>query len=137
MKKIILSILLSVIFIMALTSCMKNNGNVDNVKINEVSSTLYSKEDIDNAIQTIKNEFKEEWDGCTLKEIGYIGDEKNNTYIDWAKRNNKEEVIVLISNFETDSSVNNGLNPNDEYEDWTWILVRNRNENWKHVDHGY
>ena len=100
--------------IIGLTGCKKNDGNIENVKINEVSSTIYSKKDIDSAIQIIKNEFKSKWGGCTLKEIGYIGDEKNNAYIDWAKRNNKDEVIVLISNFKTDSSVDNGLNPNNE-----------------------
>ena len=70
--------------------------------------------------------------------IGYIGDEKNGDYIDWAKRNNKTDVIVLVSKFKVDSHGGDGsLNFNSEYDEWEWILVKNKDEEWKHVDHGY
>ena len=29
------------------------------------------------------------------------------------------------------------LNPNSTYKDWIWLLVRNKQGEWKHVDHGY
>ena len=49
-----------------------------------------------------------------------------------------DEVIVLISSFDVDSSGGDGsLNPNSTYTRWSWILVRNKNGKWKHVDHGY
>ena len=57
---------------------------------------------------------------------------------DWADRNNADEVIVLLSSFDVDSSGGDGsLNPNSTYNDWKWILVRTNGGQWQHVDHGY
>lgn len=113
-------------------------GDVSKVNIINKESEFYSKEEITEAIDVILNDFKESCKGCTLKEISYIGDDENNNYIDWSDRNNKEEVIVLISTFSTsETTTEQGLNANDLYQDWNWILVRNKNEKWIHVDHGY
>ena len=88
--------------------------------------------------KTRLEEFKENYNGCSLLEIRYIGDEKNNDYIDWATRHNKSEVIVFISNFKVGPNARDGvLNPNSEYDGYSWILVRNENENWIYVDGGY
>ena len=115
----------------------KINYDLSKVNIISTNSEIYSEDDINDSIKTTLKFFNKNFKGCNLLSIGYIGDEKNNDYIDWARKYNKDEVIVLISNFETDSFVNGGLNPNYKYEDWIWILVRNKNEKWKHVDHGY
>ncbi len=137
MKKIIVTIFLCGALFIGITSC-KNMGNVTNVKIKEVSSEIYSKEEIENAIHIIINDFKDDWGGCTLNEIYYIGDIKNNDFIDWARRNNKEEVIVLTSSFTVSSyAKDKSLNLNSEYNNWNWILIRNKNESWQHIDHGY
>lgn len=113
-------------------------GDVSNVKIIRVESEIYSNEEINSAIDVILEEFKGNYNGCSLLEIKYIGDEKNNDYIDWATRHNKSEVIVFISNFKVGPNAGDGvLNPNSEYEGYSWILVRNENENWIHVDGGY
>ena len=114
------------------------SGDVSNVKIISMESEIYSTEEINNAIDVILEEFEENYNGCSLLEIEYIGDENNDVYRDWAIRNNKSEVIVFISNFKVDSNGGNGvLNPNSEYDGYNWILARNENENWKYVDGGY
>ncbi len=114
------------------------DGDVSNVKIIPIESEIYSNEEINSAIDVILKEFKENYNGCSLLEIKYIGDEKNNDYIDWTTRHNKSEVIVFISNFKVGPNAGDGvLNPNSEYEGYSWILVRNENENWIHVDGGY
>ena len=114
------------------------SGDVSNVKIISMESEIYSTEEINNAIDVILEEFEENYNGCSLLEIEYIGDENNDVYRDWAIRNNKSEVIVFISNFKVDSNGGNGvLNPNSEYDGYSWILVRNENENWIYVDGGY
>jgi len=137
MRKILIIILCGFI-ILSTTGCKTSGGNISNVKIKDVESTKYSKEDIYAAIDTIIKEFEKDWDGCTLKEIYYAGDETSSNHQDWAKRNNKKETIVLLSTFEVDSSGGDqSLNPNETYNNWNWILVRNKGENWIHVDHGY
>lgn len=134
MKKIII-FLVSVVMIINLSAC---GGNVKNVKVIDVESEIYTSDDINSAIKTIVKEFDKDWKGCTLKEIYYAGDETSKNYQDWADRNNADEVIVLLSSFDVDSSGGNGsLNPNSTYDGWNWILVRNRGGQWKHVDHGY
>ncbi len=137
MKKIIVTIALSCFLLIGLAGC-KNMGNVTNVKIKEVGSEIYSKEEIEDAIHIIINDFKENWEGCTLNEIYYIGDERNYDFIEWATRNNKEEVIVLTSHFTVSSyAKDKSLNLNSEYTNWNWILIRDKNESWQHIDHGY
>ena len=106
---------------------MKNNYGY-NIRIQDIAA----------AIDTIKKEFKSNWNGCTLTEIYYAGDDSSKDHQDWADRNNADEVIVLLSSFDIDSSGGDGsLNPNSTYNDWKWILVRTNGGQWQHVDHGY
>ena len=138
MKKTIIMIVLYSFLLIGLVGCKNVLGNVTNVKLKVVSSEVYAQEEIENAINIIKNDFKENWGGCTLNEISYVGDERNDDFIEWAIRNNKEEVIVLTSNFYVGSYAEDiSLNLNSEYNNWNWILVRNKNENWQHIDHGF
>jgi len=110
---------------------------VSNVKTKYVASEVYTQEDIQSAIDVIKKDFELEFNGCTLTEIYYAGDEISEDFIDWADRNNEEEVLVLLSSFDTASSAEDGFNSNSTYDNWNWILVRSDGGEWKHVDHGY
>ena len=133
-KKII-TFLVSMVMIISLGAC---GGNVKNINVIDVESEIYTSDDINSAVETIAKEFDKRWKGCTLKEIYYAGDETSKNFQDWADRNNADEVIVLLSSFDVDSSGGNGsLNPNSTYDGWNWILVRNTGGQWKHVDHGY
>ncbi len=141
MKKKILITIICVIFI-AMTSFilylkLSHKGDISNVNIIANSSQIYSKKEIDDAINVILHFFRQNFNGCILEQITYIGDDYNKDYQDWAERNNKEEVIVLVSNFKTNSYCSETLNHNSEYKNWNWILVKNKDENWEHVDHGY
>ncbi|MDE5605005.1 MAG: hypothetical protein K2I73_05430 [Eubacterium sp.] len=133
MKKIF-CLLLCCLMIVCFSAC---SGNIKDVKIKTVESNIYSQEDIDDAIHTIMREFHQDWSGCKLTEIYYAGDEyEDNQFL--AERYNADEAIVLLSSFDVDSSGGDGsLNPNSTYDNWNWILVRNKGEKWKHVDHGY
>lgn len=135
MKKLI-SVILCVLLLFSLCAC-NGEKNVD-VKVPFMESEIYSQEDISLAISTITEEFKKEWNGCTLTEIYYAGDDVSAEYQDWADRHNADEVIVLLSSFDVDSSGGDGsLNSNSTYDNWNWILVRTAGGEWKHVDHGY
>ena len=129
-------VVLLCMMVIGLCAC---GGSIKNVKTREVVSEVYSQEDISSAIEVIKSEFKSsDWSGCTLTEIYYAGDDTSKDYKDWADRNDADEVIVLLSSFDVDSSGGDGsLNPNSTYDGWNWILVRNAGGKWKHVDHGY
>ena len=134
MKKIVCIILCSLL-VFSLSAC---GGDISRVNTHNVNSEIYSQEDINAAIDTIKKEFMMNWGGCTLTEIYYAGDDSSKDHQDLADRNNADEVIVLLSSFDVDSSGGDGsLNPNSTYSDWSWILVRTNGGKWQHVDHGY
>ena len=134
MKKVAFAV---ICFLLAVCLCACG-GHVKDVKTHEVESTLFSQDEIRSAIDVIENEFRRDWKGCTLTEIYYAGDETTAAYQAWADRNNADEVIVLLSSFDVDSSGGDGsLNPNSTYDNWIWILVRSDGGQWKHVDHGY
>ena len=134
MKKIVCIILCSLL-VFSLSAC---GGDISRVNTHNVNSEIYSQEDINAAIDTIKKEFMMNWGGGTLTEIYYAGDDSSKDHQDWADRNNADEVIVLLSSFDVDSSGGDGsLNPNSTYSDWSWILVRTNGGKWQHVDHGY
>ena len=63
--------------ILNLTACC---GNINNVKILEWESQVYSKEEIESAIKVAAEYFKKGFSGCTLTSITYAGDEKISDY---------------------------------------------------------
>lgn len=134
MNKIVYAVL-CILSALCLCAC---GGSVSEVKIQRTESDLYSQDDINSAVDSIKKEFRRNWNGCTLREIRYAGDEITENYLDWLERNDADEVIVLLSSFDVDSSGGDGsLDPDSTYDDWEWILVRSNGEKWKYVDHGY
>ena len=138
MKKVLLGLLIIILLFVEYVVVFNKKGDVSKVNIISNESKLYSNNDIDSAIDTTIKYFQKYFKGCSLLEIEYIGDEKNNDYLAWATRNNKEEVIVLISSFKVGLFGGDGsLNPNSKYENWNWILVRDKDGKWEHVDHGY
>lgn len=132
--KRMLTLFVMTAFYVLLCAC----GDVSNVKITPVESNIFSQEDIAAAENTIINEFKTNWSGCTLKELRYAGDDWSVEFQNWENIYDADEAIVLLSSFEVDSSGGDGsLNPNSTYTDWNWILVRNKGGQWEHKDHGY
>lgn len=134
MKKYICAI---VCVLLAITLCACGRVASD-LKTKEVDSQIYSQDEIESAIDVIKKEFIMQWSGCTLTEIYYAGDDWSEDYQEFADRNNADEVIVLLSSFDVDSSGGDGsLSPDSTYNNWNWILVRTDGGQWVHVDHGY
>lgn len=113
-------------------------GNIENVYIINVNSTIYTKAEIDMAIEETMEYFKLNYNGCTLKEIRYAGDGYKEEMEKLAEHYGAEEAIILLSSFEADASDRDGsLNSNITYTDWKWVLIKDHHGKWKHVDHGY
>lgn len=134
MTKRILSFILCAVMLLTLCAC----GDVSHAATHEVESELYTQDDIKSAINVTKRQFRRNWNGCTLTEIYYAGDEVSEKHQEWADRNGLDEVIVLISSFNVDSSGGDGsLNPNSTYKNWMWILGRSKGGQWQPLDRGY
>ena len=134
MKKMI-ALVLALVCVFSLVAC---GGNAKNVKITDYSSEIYTDAEIKSAINVAINYFEKNFEGCTLTEITYLGDDKLDDWQEFAERNNADDVIVLVSTFEVGASGGDGsLNPNSTYTNWKWILVRIDGGKWMHIDHGY
>lgn len=143
MKKIIISICL-ILLVFSLVSC-KQAGKTDNVVVSIGESHKFSEIEIKNAVNCVKEKFKD-FEGCNLTKLWY-DEEKSNKFIEGYMSNGRgsdngvkaENVIVLLSDFDVDSSGGDGsLNPNSTYSDWNWILIRDsKTENWRVDDWGY
>lgn len=131
-----LCLVIAVVSAMILCACGK--GEDSHINVIACKSDIYTEDDIEAAISVTEEYFEENFKGCTLTEIGYAGDDVSAAYQDWADRHEADEVIVLLSSFDVDSSGGDGsLNPNSTYDNWNWILVRTAGGKWQHVDHGY
>ena len=132
------NLLISLFLSLAITAG-GNGGDISQAEIMPWEpSVIYTEEEILEAIGVAEAYFAEEFQGCTLREITYVGDDHADDFVEWAEAYEADEAIVLISVFDVDVFGGDpSLNPNDTYEDWEWILVRNDDGIWQHVTHGY
>lgn len=134
MKKLV-TLLLAVLLVLSLTGCSRISSSVE---ITCDTSRHYSTAEIHDAMDVVKTYFRRHFDGCTMTALGYIGDEKKAYMDSFAKQYGVDEVIVLVSEFETGPFGGDGsLNPNDTYGNYKWILLREKDGGWSHADHGY
>ena len=125
---------------------IRNLGaDTTNIKIDYGISSIYTKAEMDAAIELIKKEFST-WDGCELHSISYSTDEEcNESNIAWmnemGKATDAEETftqcIMFKSNFHSPLNGGSGFNPDEEYTDWQWWLARSEGGQWKLMTYGY
>ena len=134
MRKLI-ALISTIICVLSIVAC---DGNAPKVKITDYSSEIYTDAEIKSAIDVTIDYFNLFFEGCTLTEITYLGDDELDNWQEFAEKNNADDVIVLVSSFEVDASGGDGsLIPNSTYTNWKWTLVRTDGGKWKHVSHGY
>ena len=143
MKKFI-SCLTVILVLLSFAAC-QNTGKTEYVAVEVGKSAKFSEAEINNAIKQIKVKFKD-FKGCTLKKLWYDED-TSNSMIDGYLKNGKgsvngakaENVIILLSDFDVDSSGGDGsLEPNSTYSSWNWILIRDSETgSWIVDDWGY
>lgn len=75
MKKII-TVTLCIVLVLLFAGCGKN-GDTSKVEIDYGASSIYSKEEIDSAIEIIKKQFAL-FEGCELHRLSYMTDEECN-----------------------------------------------------------
>jgi len=129
-----------------ISASVTKNGRVENVEITIGTSYRFSIEEIEEAINRIKEKFTAEFKGCELLQLWYEVEGLDH-YIERYMRSgrgsrngvNRENVIVLFSNYKADSSHAGGpFSQNTIYKDWSWILIRDgKKDPWRVDDWGY
>ena len=117
------------------------------VTIDYGTSTLYTKADMDAAIQLIRQEF-DTWKGCELHSIRYLSDDScNDKNLSWmnelaAARGQDAtftQCIFFESSFHSPKKGEDAgaWNPDEEYTGWQWCLARTEGGPWKLMTWGY
>ena len=135
--------LLLIICIFSLTGC--TNKAISEVNIDYGTSSIYTEDEMNDAIELIKKEFNT-WDGCKLHSISYsTDDECSESNIEWLNKieranDNKEtftQCIMFTSNFHSPKEGGGAWNADTEYTDWQWWLARSNGGKWKLMTWGY
>lgn len=116
------------------------------VEIDYGKSELYTEEEIDAAIEVIHQEF-DTWEGCTLKEIRFAGDEVNTKEnVRWLNEIAKEkpdgdytQCIEFTTDFHSPekSEEASAWEPDTDYTDYQWWLGRADGSDWTLITWGY
>lgn len=118
-----------------------NRGNVSNVNRVVGSSALYSESSINEAFDVIEKKFAKDFKGCTLTELRYDEDVENrfSEEIENYHKENNQELIVVLSTFDTDEKGGDGeFNPDDTYTNWKWYLMKTADKKeWEIINWGY
>ena len=141
MKKTIAAVLC---FAMALLFIGYGKSYISKVKIDYGTSSVYSKEDMDAAIDVIRKQFSS-FAGCELHSLSYMSDEECNNAdnIEWMndlRPDDNGEVftqcIAFDSSFRSPKKGGGAWEANEEYT-WSWWLARSEGGEWKLMTWGY
>ena len=144
MKKKSISVICAVLVISGVATVLVltgNRGNVSNVNRVVGYSALYGENSINEAFDVIEKKFAKDFEGCTLTELRYDKDVEYRfaEAIEKYHKENNQELIVVLSTFDTDEKGGDGgFNPNDTYDNWQWYLVKTTDKkSWEIVNWGY
>lgn len=105
-------------------------GDVSIYRTHEVASELFTQEEISDAIIAVEDYFFMNYEGATLIELYYAGDERSSL--------DGQGTLVLISTFDTDDRGVDGSFPqNATIPEWSWALMKNADGYWEVVNYGY
>lgn len=137
MKRIIAFTLVLLTAAMLLCGCQAG-GNVNHVHKTVGESTVYTKAEIEDAMDIVIRHFRQYFEGCTLIHLAFYEDTYNQYSNRWAEQYDADEAIILVSSFEVGpEGGDGGLNPNDTYQGWQWILTRTKGGRWTLQTWGY
>ena len=131
--KVLLSLMLCLLL---LTAC--GGGDVRGAGRQMGESAPFSRAEIAHAMDQVEDHFRKEFDGCKLLNLRYDEEKTRAEAEEWAAQYGADEAIVLLSDFEVDSSGGDGsLNPDSTYRNWKWVLTRNEKGAWELKTWGY
>ena len=120
-----------VFLILLLLQGCSNGGDVSKIQIDYGQSSIYSREDMDSAIQKIKEEFKT-WKGAKLLSVSYTDDKRAEEELSYCS-----ECIVVESVDHSPKKDSGAGNPDQDYTGWQWYLARSGKEDWELLTWGY
>ncbi|MBO4897594.1 MAG: hypothetical protein J5590_04790 [Clostridia bacterium] len=114
----------------------ENLSNSSEVVIDYGKSDVFSKEDMDEAINIINGKFAK-WRDCDVHSIRFGGDDKNiEDNVEWAndciQGQNFTEVMEFETDFHSPTEVSGEWGDSDtEYDDYQWWFARPEDGKWQ------
>ena len=127
--------------VLLLAAVLSACGGRADVSVDYGTSSIYSKEDMEEAISVIKDEFGR-WEGCELHTIEYDTDDCNSAEnIQWMndlnEGQNYTQCIAFLSNFHSPKAGGGAWDADREYKNWQWWLARSDGGKWDLLTWGY
>lgn len=111
--------------------------NVSNVKLNINESSVYSEDDILDAVSEIKKDFRKNF-GSRSKLLKLSYDDTYNEFTSDGVDKKYKQIIVIKSEFYYDSKDEGGLESSKTYTNYNWTLARESdNDKWVVQDRGF
>lgn len=118
-------------------------GKSDQVSMSFQDSAKFNKAELTAAGECVKEKFHD-FHNCELTKIWYDASRDYPAkYVETAgncgipKGTKGKDILYLLSNYNTGAKPDEGLNPNDTYKGWEWILVRDTAGRWRVTGWGY
>lgn len=113
-------------------------GNIDNLKVTLGSSDLYTKKELQSAVDYILGKFQVEFVDCVMTELNYDEAFSLSQCQVWADQYDADEAIVFTCTFNTTENYQElVMEPGQVCEGYNWILTRNEGEDWTLQTWGY
>lgn len=113
-------------------------GNIDNLKVTLGNSDLYTKEELQSAVDYILGKFQVDFTDCVMTELNYDEAFSVSQSKVWADQYNADEAIVFTCTFNTTENYQElVMEPGQVCEGYNWILTRNEGEDWTLQTWGY
>lgn len=113
-------------------------GNIDNLKVTLGNSDLYTKDELQSAVDYILGKFQVDFIDCVMTELNYDEAFSLSQCQVWADQYNADEAIVFTCTFNTTENYQElVMEPGQVCEGYNWILTRNEGEGWTLQTWGY
>lgn len=135
MKKRCIAVL-SLLMCLVLCSC-GGGQTAEGPQLESAGSEVYTEEEMHDAAEVVIQLFEENFSGCTLTSLRYLGDQTS-AFQEWVEQYDADQAIILVSDFDVgEVGDESALTPNSTYENWQWILVRDEGGSWEAKTWGY
>lgn len=113
-------------------------GNIDNLKVTLGKSDLYTKKELQSAVDYILGRFQVDFIDCVMTELNYDEAFSLSQCQVWADQYDADEAIVFTCTFNTTENYQElVMEPGQVCEGYNWILTRNEGEDWTLQTWGY
>lgn len=125
------------ILALLLCGCVGGRGEADDAEIIVGESSLYSREEILDAMEIAMKQFERGFECCEMRTMEYDEAVSAARGRDWAEQYGADEAIVLTSSFFVNGTKNPVLTAFHTYKNYQWILTRTGNGAWVLQTWGY